>query len=131
MLLNGAFPHIIHQKRVRDTMFFTYFAYFGGSEAFAEWLSNGTGDKIFLLRDDPWQKMFPVILGVDQLQKLKVNTADETLFIEVQPVETESMKKAVTSMCADVIVEKFVNQLVYSHLINILNLKALNDGTIP
>lgn len=53
---------------------------------YEKWLLNGTGDKLFVIRDEAWFYTRPVLSGSTVLDKLKtVSRAD--LSIEVQLLE--------------------------------------------
>jgi hypothetical protein len=61
---------------------------FGDSRDFERWVLNGTGDKLFLLRDQGWLNTRPRTSGSTMLRELRAN-GRSGLLVEVQRLEKE------------------------------------------
>jgi hypothetical protein len=111
----------------RDADFLT-----GNSKELERWLLEGTGDKLFLLRDTDWLPQRPFTSGSTMLQTLQATNYDN-LQVEVQELgkKFQPTKNSVEPM---VIGEVIRNWKIRDHSrppLNLLSLKCTDDGTVP
>ncbi|KAH8588826.1 hypothetical protein B0O99DRAFT_693126 [Bisporella sp. PMI_857] len=105
----------------------------GNSKDLEQWLVNGSGDKLFLLKDEDWFQTRPRVLGSTILHDLRATTTSKELMIEVQHLgkEMEENKNSVESMHIDEVMQRFAAHDQTRAPINLLSLMCRDDGTVP
>jgi hypothetical protein len=107
---------------------------FGNSRELEKWLTgpDGTGDKLFVLRDTDWFHTRSETSGSTALEKFRA-TSGEGLHIEVQLLEKTYVEgeNSVTSMPIEEIIERFADKSQTRPPINLLSLRGQDEGTVP
>ena len=104
----------------------------GTCEDLENWLINGTGDKLFLLRDPQWIRTRPETTGSTVLRELQA-ISDKELLLEVQQLgkllvpETNSVQP----MPIGNVIEHFASSDQSQAPINLLSPMCKDDGTVP
>lgn len=128
--------HILEQGRpaqtsgdVKDADFLA-----GDCKVLEDWLINGTGDKLFVLRDDEWFNTRPSLTGSEFFQELQAKGMDKTLLLEVQELGKQigdPNVNAVQPMTIDKILERWSIRDQSIPPINLLNLMCKDDAYQP
>lgn len=104
----------------------------GNCNALETWLTHGTGDKLFLLRDNHWINTRPPKQGSTVLQELRTMTT-KPLLVEVQELGKPFTPSAnsVVHMPIDEVIQRFAAPHQYQAPINLLSLQCQDDGIVP
>jgi hypothetical protein len=113
--------------RVQDADFL-----FGDSSDLERWVLNGTGDKLFLLRDPAWLNTRPRTSGSTMLRELQANGRSE-LLVEVQRLEKEFQfnENSVERLEINEVISSWSIRDQSKPPLNLLSLKCTDDGTVP
>lgn len=126
--------YILDQGRPAQTSHDVHDADFlvGNCKDLERWLLNGTGDKLFLLRDSEWLHTRPVTSGSTMLQELQANGQKE-LHIEVQQLEKifQPNKNSVEAFPIHEVIKSWSIRDQSKPPLNLLSLKCIDDGTVP
>lgn len=113
--------------RVKDADFL-----FGNCADLEQWVVKGTGDKLFLLRDQAWLNTRPQCTGSTMLQELQANGRSE-LLVEVQRLEKEFQfdQNSVERLEINEVIKNWSIRDQSKPPLNLLSLKCTDDGTVP
>jgi hypothetical protein len=113
--------------RIQDADFL-----FGDSRDLERWVLNGTGDKLFLLRDQAWFHTRPRTSGSTMLRELQANARSE-LLVEVQRLEKEFQfnENSVERLEINEVISSWSIRDRSKPPLNLLSLKCTDDGTVP
>jgi hypothetical protein len=105
---------------------------FGDCRELERWIVDGTGDKLFLLRDIDWLHTRPKTSGSTMLRELQANGHSD-LLIEVQKLEKEFQfnKNSVESLEIRDVIKSWLARDQSKPPLNLLSLKCTDDGTVP
>jgi hypothetical protein len=128
--------HILEHGKAAQTSWNVREADFlcGKCEHLEEWLMNGTGDKLFVLRDHDWFKTRPSLTGSEFFKELQAKGTNKTLLLEVQELGKEiggPNVNAVQPMAIDKILKRWSIRDQSVPPINLLNLMCKDDAYQP
>jgi hypothetical protein len=113
--------------RVKDADFL-----YGDCRDLERWVVSGTGDKLFLLRDQAWLSTRPHTSGSTMLRDLRANARSE-LLVEVQRLEKEFQfdRNSVEALEINEVIKNWSIRDQSKPPFNLLSLKCTDDGTVP
>jgi hypothetical protein len=128
--------HILEQGRPAQTSENGRDADFlaGNCKDLERWLINGTGDKLFVLRDQEWFNTRPSLSGSEFFNELQAKGMNKTLLLEVQELGKQigdPNVNAVQPMAIDRILERWAVKDQSVPPINLLNLMCKDDAYQP
>ena len=128
--------HILQEGRAAQTSTSVQDADFltGNCKELEDWLLNGTGDKLFVLRDEEWFNTRPSLSGSEFFNELRAKGMDKTLVLEVQELGKQIRDpnaNAVQPMTIDEILERWAATDQSVPPINLLNLMCKDDAYQP
>ena len=128
--------HILQEGRAAQTSESMKEADFmaGNCKELEDWLINGTGDKLFVLRDHDWFNTRPSLSGSEFFEELQAKGMNKTLLLEVQELGKQigdPNENAVQPMTIDKILERWSIKDQSTPPINLLNLMCKDDAYQP
>jgi hypothetical protein len=106
----------------------------GNCKQLEQWLVNGTGDKLFVLRDHDWFNTRPILSGSEFFKELQAKGRGKTLLLEVQELGKHigaAAANAVETMTIDELLERWSIKDQSMAPMNLLNLTCKDDGYQP
>jgi len=106
----------------------------GNCKELEDWLINGTGDKLFVLRDNDWFNTRPSLSGSEMFKELQAKSMNKTLLLEVQELGKrigDPNVNAVQPMTIDEILKRWSIRDQSIAPINLLNLMCKDDNYQP
>ena len=128
--------HILKEGRAAQTSESRKEADFlaGNCKELEEWLISGTGDKLFVLRDNDWFNTRPSLSGSEMFNELQAKSMNKTLLLEVQELGKQiggPNTNAVQPMTIDEILKRWSVRDQSMAPINLLNLMCKDDAYQP
>jgi hypothetical protein len=106
----------------------------GNCKELEDWLIKGTGDKLFVLRDNDWFNTRPSLSGSEMFKELQAKSMNKTLLLEVQELGKrigDPNANAVQPMTIDEILKRWAIRDQSIPPINLLNLMCKDDAYQP